>query len=257
MNLCVNARDAMPEGGCIWIETSDVDVLREDGTGRRRCSPGPHLMIAVRDTGVGMPAAVMARAFEPYYTTKREGKGTGLGLSTISQIVTDAEGFVELDSSEGEGTTFRLFFPRQDRRAVVDRSERQGRPGRGSGEQLLVVEGDSLLRAVMKELLEGLGYQALTAATPEQAIAHAEDQGGELALVLASAVLPEMGCAAMVERIRQSSPDVPVLYTSDLPEQELIQDGRLAAGSLFLPKPFTERTLAEAVRTALDSVLHA
>lgn len=252
MNLCVNARDAMPEGGSLWVEAADVEVLRAEGDGLSRSTRGPHVALCVRDTGFGMSPDVAAKAFEPYYTTKEVGRGTGLGLSSVAQIVQDAGGFIEFETQTGAGTSFRLFFPACHEGANSRPEAPAVMANLGDGETILVVEDEALLRATLKDLLEELGYRPLTAANPELALALTGEHPDPIDLIMTDVVLPGMGGAEMVARIRKEAPHTPVLFMSGYAESSLLKRGSIEQNSHFLEKPFTVEALAERLRTSLD-----
>ncbi|MGI9625597.1 MAG: hybrid sensor histidine kinase/response regulator, partial [Longimicrobiales bacterium] len=192
MNLCINARDAMSDGGTITIETRDVEVPG-DQVARQPAEPGPYVQFTVSDTGCGMSPEVRARAVEPYFTTKDAGEGTGLGLSTVFQIVSETGGFMEIDSQPGVGSAFRLYFPRCEDSEERQQASTVSPAKAGTGETVLLVEDEALLRAAMKELLVELGYKPLTAADSDLAIELSEKHRGSIDLVMTDVVLPSMG----------------------------------------------------------------
>jgi PAS domain S-box-containing protein len=251
MNLAVNARDAMPSGGRLTIETSNVDLAEEYMKSRLNLSTGHYVMLAVSDTGSGMTPEVKARAFEPFYTTKEVGKGTGLGLSTVHGIVTQSGGDIELFSEPGRGTTFKIYLPRL-----------AGAPGASSGavapqpssghETLLLVEDESVIRSAMRHSLEHLGYQVLEAADGRDALALCERPDQPVDVLVTDVVMPHMNGPELVERARRVRPNLRVLYMSGYADRALIHQGMRDPDTSFLQKPFAPETLGRKIREVLD-----
>jgi CheY-like chemotaxis protein len=254
MNLAVNARDAMPTGGRLVIETAVVELdetaVRDDPTVR----PGCYVMLAVRDTGVGMDPQTQARIFEPFFTTKDVGKGTGLGLATVYGIVRQSGGLIRVESEPGQGTTFRVYLPQVDEAAAaVEAGTVAPRPAgapRGS-EVVLVVEDSDPLRAFGREVLELQGYTVLDApnglAALEMAVSHEE----RIDLLVSDVVLPGMNGRELAGRLTSQRPLLKVLFTSGHPAEVLERYG-IEAGDSYLQKPFTLDSLARKVREVLD-----
>jgi PAS domain S-box-containing protein len=258
LNLAVNARDAMPEGGRLTIETTNVELdprFVETHPGAR---PGPHVRLAVADTGRGMTPETLAHLFEPFFTTKEPGKGTGLGLATVYGIVKQHDGYIEVESAPGRGARFAVYLPRLPH-ADVETAEAPApeRPGRGV-ETILVVEDEADLRDLMREVLQGHGYTVLVAEHPGEALRIAERHPGPIRLLLTDVVMPLMSGRELAGRLAALRPDLRVLYTSGYTTSGYTPDAAamqaaLESGGRFLPKPFVPETLARAVREALDA----
>jgi signal transduction histidine kinase/ActR/RegA family two-component response regulator len=257
MNLVVNARDAMPEGGKLRIETSDV-VLDEEqvrpyvGGGAR---PGPHVCITVSDTGVGLDEDTRVRIFEPFFTTKPRGKGTGLGLSTVLGIVQQSGGHVTVESIPDEGSTFRVYLPRTTEARVAPapaRGERAAQPSRGS-ETILLVEDEGQLRVLARDILRGAGYQVFDAPNAAEAIKASQRHGGPIHLLVTDVVMPHIGGRELARRLATERPGMRVLYMSGYTEDGIVESGTLDPNVAFLPKPITPDTLLSKVRETLDA----
>jgi CheY-like chemotaxis protein len=255
VNLAVNARDAMPQGGKLIIETANVSL---DDTFKRvhpGAQTGPHVALAVSDTGCGMDARTVPRIFEPFFTTKDKGKGTGLGLSTVYGIVKQSEGYVTVYSEPGRGTTFKVYLPR-----VEEPLERPDAPSSSSGlavpravETVLLVEDETALRTMIQEILEEAGYTVLSSASPEEAIAAAQSHPGPVHLLLSDVVMPRMGGRDLAAQVSALRPGLRVLYMSGYTDEAIVHHGMLDAGMHFLQKPFTSDDLLGRVRDLLGA----
>jgi signal transduction histidine kinase/ActR/RegA family two-component response regulator len=254
MNLAVNARDAMPSGGTLTIRTSNVDLSRTDQREPFTVVGGPYVLLSVDDTGCGMPAEVKARAFEPFFTTKEPGRGTGLGLSTVYGIVKQSGGYIWVDSEEGKGTRVHIYLPRV---RVGQRSNAESRrlhptsTPRGS-ETLLLVEDEEGVRDLIREWLAGHGYEVLTAGNGVEALEVIAGFDGQIDLLLADVVMPQMGGPALAKRLTTLRPETRVIYLSGYADEALGDRQVLENGAAFLQKPFALESLVRKVREVLD-----
>ena len=253
VNLAVNARDALPQGGQLLLETKNVDIDIAYAAGHEGVAAGPYVMLAVSDTGVGMDEATKARLFEPFFTTKEPGKGTGLGLSTVYGIVKQTGGSIWVYSEPGKGATFKIYLPRVAAKArPIGSSPAKVDVPQGT-ETILLVEDEPALRAVARRALERHGYVILEAPEGQTALAIAAAHTGPLDLVLTDVVMPGMSGRDMAVRLAASHPGLRVLYMSGYTDDAIVQHGVLEAGIQFLQKPFTPNALARKVREVLDA----
>jgi two-component system cell cycle sensor histidine kinase/response regulator CckA len=254
MNLTVNARDAMPEGGKLTVQTANVVLTETEVAEHAGVKAGAHVMLAVTDTGHGMDAATQARIFEPFFTTKEVGKGTGLGLSTVFGIVKQSGGAIGAWSEPGKGTIFTTWFPVT--RAAATRMSRpdggsERRPLRGS-ETVLVVEDEERVRLLVRTILTKYGYRVLEAQSAGDALIVCEQHGATIELLLADVVLPRISGPHLAARLVSTRPEMKVLYMSGYAGASMLQHGVVGSGAPFLQKPFTPEVLARAVRDVLD-----
>jgi CheY-like chemotaxis protein len=254
MNLAVNARDAMPEGGVLTIGTRNAEVDVAYAREHVPMEPGSYVMLSVSDTGTGMDAKTKGRIFEPFFTTKEKGKGTGLGLATVYGIVKQSGGFIWVSSEPGHGTSFEIYLPRVDEKAVHAGGYRtpQAREGVGGTETLLLVEDEEGVRRLTREVLEEHGYTVLEASDWQSALGLAGSHGGPLHLLLTDVVMPEMGGPEVASRLSALRPGIKVLYMSGYTNYAVFHRGLLDAGVAFLQKPFSPNELARRVRELLD-----
>jgi len=252
MNLVVNARDAMPSGGKLLVETANTELSEQYAESHQPVVSGAYVMLAVSDSGVGMDAETRARIFEPFFTTKEKGRGTGLGLSTVYGIVKQSGGYVWVYSEPGRGTTFKIYLPRVDAPAESLAPPREAGTLVGT-ETILLAEDDEMLRPLSKGLLEKLGYSVLDAENAVQALALANAHVGPIQLLVADVVMPGASGRELARRLAQSRPDTRVLYVSGYTDDAIVHHGMLEPGLNFLQKPFTPAALARKVREVLDA----
>jgi CheY-like chemotaxis protein len=253
MNLTVNARDAMPNGGKLFLTARDVEV--DEGYARLHpgVQPGPYVMLSVRDTGNGMDPNTQAHIFEPFFTTKDHGKGTGLGLATVHGIIEQSGGHISVQSERGRGATFNVYLPRirpAVRKPEVDRPPAAAAVG---SETILLVEDEDDLRDLVREVLEARGYTLLSARNPIEALALADEHPSRIDLLLTDVVMPRMNGRELAERLAPARPGMKILYMSGYTDDAIGHLGVLDSGTAFLSKPFTTKTLAAKVREVLDA----
>jgi len=253
MNLAVNARDAMPTGGQLTIETANVELDDQYARGHLAVKPGPHVMVSVSDTGTGMDQATQANIFEPFFTTKEPGKGTGLGLATVFGIVKQLGGNIWVYSEVEHGTTFKIYLPRiASDLAPVAAEPPQAAEARGTG-TVLLIEDEELVRAAARRILEGGGYTVLEAGSGAEALDLARENAAAIDLVLTDVVMPGMSGAEAAERLTDLIPGVRILFMTGYTQGAIADRGILAEGVQVVFKPFTRTTLVQAVREALGT----
>lgn len=253
LNLAINARDAMPQGGILTIETSNVEVV---GTEIQHCGvkEGRYVLLTVSDTGIGMDQATLARIFEPFFTTKEPGKGTGLGLSTVYGIVQQAGGYILVRSQPGQGTTFNIYVP-----LVVETAEPARQSDSGNvlaareGETILLVEDATPLREVTREFLENSGYRVLEASNGNAALGVADAHEAAISAVITDVVMPGMNGPILAERLRSARPQTKVLYVSGYADEAVLRQGVSPAGDNFIRKPYSQNQLTSKLRQMLDA----
>ncbi len=251
MNLALNARDAMPDGGTLIIESANVELDDEYARSHPGALIGPHAMIAVTDTGAGMDAATRARIFEPFFTTKETGKGTGLGLAMVYGIVKQSGGDIWVYSEPGRGTTLKIYFPRADvEPAAAPAAASAPGPVRGAGTILLVEDDDAVRRAV-RRMLERGGYTVLDTGRPQEAIERCARAAEPIDLLLTDVVMPGMNGREMVERILAVRPGIRVVYMSGYTDDAIVHHGVLDPGTAFIEKPITADLLLRTLRRYL------
>jgi PAS domain S-box-containing protein len=252
MNLAVNARDAMPQGGILTVRTANVDLDDAYTRSRLGVTPGPYAMLSVTDTGIGMTEEVKARIFEPFFTTKAKGKGTGLGLATAYGIVKQSGGHIEVDSALNAGSVFRIYLPRLPQERALSEKETVRQPLVRGAERILLVEDDDVVRAMTQRILERQGYRVLTSSRPSEALQVFETLQEPVHLLLTDVVMPGMGGRALADQLTAVRPDMKVLYMSGYTDDAIVHQGVLDPTVAFLHKPFTPTGLARKVRKVLD-----
>jgi two-component system cell cycle sensor histidine kinase/response regulator CckA len=255
MNLAINARDAMPKGGKIAIETANVEIDETYARQHPSTKPGRYVMLTVSDTGSGMDLETQSHIFEPFFSTKGPGQGTGLGLSTVFGIVRQSGGTIAVYSELGNGTTFKIHFPRCDEAPVVVQQEK-AKMLRGGTETILLVDDAAPLRVLTRRLLEDCGYTVLDSGDPSEALCIAGEHKGSLPLMITDVVMPGFSGSVLAERLAAVRPETKVLYTSGYADDAGVQLRVPGRDYAFLEKPFTRDDLIRKVRELLDSPAH-
>jgi signal transduction histidine kinase/ActR/RegA family two-component response regulator len=253
MNLVVNARDAMPGGGKLVIETANAQVDQTYAGPNVDLKPGSYIVLAISDTGMGMDPETVTHLFEPFFTTKAPGKGTGLGLATAYGIVKQSGGAISVYSEPGRGTTIKIYLPAAEAKAAVEASGQGPAAALRGSETILVLEDEARVRKLVCEVLAGRGYRVLEAVRGEEAIRMAREHKGRIHLLLTDVVMPEMSGPQALEQIRARHPNVKVLFMSGYTDEAMVHHGILDSGAAFLQKPFLPETLARKVREVLAS----
>jgi signal transduction histidine kinase len=253
LNLVVNARDAMPAGGRLTIETADVDLDESYVSSHFGATPGRHVMLAVSDNGTGMDEETQSRLFEPFFTTKPVGRGTGLGLAIVYGLVKQARGNVFVYSEPGRGSCFKVYLPEDaSTRPEATAPPERPAPVLTGDEVVLLVDDDALVRGAARAVLDRCGYTVLEAEDGERALGLAEARQGDIHLLVSDVVMPRLGGRGLAERLASSRPDLRVLFMSGYTDDTALDQGVRAGGAAYLQKPFTPESLARAVRAALD-----
>jgi signal transduction histidine kinase len=251
MNLMVNARDAMPEGGRITLETANVEVTEDQSFRRLGVEPGSYVMLSVSDTGIGMDADTQSRIFEPFFTTKEPGKGTGLGLAMVYGIVKQSHGGIVVESAPRQGTTFRIYLPRvQD---AGPETVTSGGLVAGGTETILLVEDEAEVLSLVEEMLKLFGYDVLAAAKVDEAYLAAERHPGPIDLLLTDVVMPQVSGIALAQRLVTRRPQMKVLYMSGHTDHPAVRENAADLGTALIRKPFTPDALGRKIRDVLDS----
>ncbi|MBW2169558.1 MAG: response regulator [Deltaproteobacteria bacterium] len=252
INLAVNARDAMPKGGTLTIETANVELDRgyfqEHGI---KNEPGPYVMLAVTDTGVGMDEETRSKMFDPFYTTKERSTGTGLGLATVYGIVKQTRGYIWPYSEPGQGTTIKVYLPRAGAGLEPGRREEVKKNELAGEETVLIVEDDDSVRKMAVRILGKYGYRILEAADGKKALEVCSGFGGKIHLLVTDVIMPGMNGKELAERLRAERPDMKVLFMSGYTQNIIMQKGVLPADIHYIQKPFSFEGLARKVREAL------
>jgi nitrogen-specific signal transduction histidine kinase/CheY-like chemotaxis protein len=251
MNLVVNARDAMPEGGSLTIETANVNVSPQFLAPHLGVTPGRYVMLSIADTGHGMDAETLSHIFEPFFTTKMQGRGTGLGLATAYGIIRQSGGAIQFDSEVGRGTTACIYLPVTTQQDQADTTESDQREYQGK-ETILVVEDEARVRKLICDVLRYGGYKIVEAGRGEEAVRIAADFKGQIDLMLVDVIMPGMSGPEVVREIHAKRPDTSVLYISGYTDEAIVHHRIPDSGAPFLPKPFLPKDLSRKVREVLD-----
>ncbi len=243
LNLCVNARDAMPRGGTLTISGENVHVDAHYAAFAPESKPGPYVMIEVEDTGTGMPPKTLEKIFDPFFTTKELGKGTGLGLSTTLGIVKSHGGFLRVYSEPGQGTKFKIYLPASTEASATAINEPEAEMPHGNGELVLVVDDEAAVRQITRQTLEAYGYRVLLANDGAEAVAIFGERHREIDIVLTDMMMPIMDGPATIQVLRRIEPRIPIIAASGLSTSEHVSRATRLAIQHFLPKPYTARTL--------------
>jgi len=253
MNLSVNARDAMPQGGRLALETRNVELDEDFVRAHIGSGAGPHTLLAVSDTGMGMDAATQARIFEPFFTTKGPGHGTGLGLAMVYGVVKQSGGYIEVHSQVGQGTTFQIYLPQVAEKAETSESKKPQRDRKQGSETVLLVEDDAAVRELVDSMLTAQGYNVLVSRDPQDVETICERHAGRIHLLLTDMVLPGMSGREIAKRVGSLRPDVKVLFMSGYTDDALAHSHGFEEPFAFLQKPFSSVTLATKIREVLDA----
>jgi two-component system cell cycle sensor histidine kinase/response regulator CckA len=251
MNLVVNARDAMPHGGKLTLETRNVDLEEGQFPGHPAVRPGPYAMVAVTDTGCGMDEHTKAHLFEPFFTTKEPGKGTGLGLATVYGIIKQSDGHITVESEPGRGTTFHVYLPAVNTKATARPSNLGHLQTRQGKETILLVEDDDAVRALARQILERSGYTVLEASNGNEALQVCE-ANSKIHLMVTDVVMPQISGRQLADLLLPLRPNMKVCYMTGYTDDMIIHHRVLGAGTAFLQKPFTAALLTHKVREVLD-----
>jgi PAS domain S-box-containing protein len=252
MNLAINARDAMPQGGNLTIETANARLDHSHARHYIGVAAGNYAMLTVSDTGIGMDEETLSHIFEPFFTTKEKGKGTGLGLATVYGIVKQSEGHIQVRSEPGKGTTFRILFPRADQETEeTGPGEGPGGSLQGGSETILIVEDDEIVRDLVRTTLHLAGYTVLEAENGDEAIAVCREHSGRIQLLVTDVVMPKMSGLELAETLAADSPSMKVLYISGYTDKAIAHHGVPEEGAAFLQKPFTPQALTTKIREVL------
>jgi len=252
MNLLVNAQDAMPQGGCIIIETGIAHLDDSCTAGHHATQPDSHAMLAVMDTGHGMDARIRDQIFDPFFTTKEKGKGTGLGLATVYGIITQHQGIIRVTSEPGEGSTFKIYLPLASEHVADWKAELHVPIQNQGSETVLVAEDSEMVRNLTVRILKLQGYKVFSGADAEECLALLENRDDPLDLLITDVVMGDMNGKQLFRRVAQRCPGVRVLYMSGYPEDIIAHQCVLEEGVAFIQKPFTVQGLAAKVREVLQ-----
>ena len=254
LNLAVNARDAMPTGGLLKIQTANVELDAEYVAHHGEASVGPHVLLSVSDTGTGMDAETLAHVFEPFFTTKPVGTGTGLGLATVYGIVKQSGGSIWVYSEPGAGTTFKIYLPRSESVVMPEAAPPSPvSPAVNGSETILLAEDEVSLRHLTARMLEKHGYKVVAAESATEALRIVLENGRTFDLLLTDLIMPELSGGTLAKEVTKLVPGIRVLYMSGYSDEVVTRNGSLEAGAPFLEKPFSANDLAAKVRETLDA----
>jgi CheY-like chemotaxis protein len=253
LNLVLNARDAMPHGGKLTIETGCVMIGEDPGHESRDVEPGPHVVLTVSDTGCGMDEETLSHIFEPFFTTKEAGRGSGLGLSTVFGVVKQSKGHISVGSDPGQGATIRIYLPSTTETPDVEEGVQAGPETLRGTETVLLVEDEQAVRRAVRDILQRNGYRVLMASNAGEALLISEQHTGFIHLMLTDVVMPRMSGPDLVERLAPWHPEMKVLYVSGYTDDAIAQHGVLDPGVALLQKPFSVESLLSKVRQVLDT----
>jgi CheY-like chemotaxis protein len=252
MNLAVNARDAMPTGGKLTIETANITFDEEYAWQHVGVISGEYVMLAISDTGTGMSAETQQHIFEPFFTTKEVGKGTGLGLATVYGIVKQSGGQIWVHSEMGGGTAFKIYLPRVTEEVEEEETKHPSDGLLRGTETILLVEDEEMVRMLARRILEECGYSVLEAGNGAEALALCDKHEGHIDMLMTDVVMPHMGGRELAERMAQMYPEMRILFTSGYTDDAVVRHGVIETGMNFIQKPFTPDGLAQKVREVLD-----
>ena len=253
MNLCVNARDAMPQGGLLTLKAENRQIHPEEARQLIDAAPGPYLVITIADTGTGIPPASLEKIFEPFFTTKEPGRGTGLGLSTAHAIIKGHGGFIRVNSTVGRGTEFHIFLPAHGSEAPMTAEQETEAHLNGQGERILVIDDERMVLSMTEEMLTAYGYSAVTSLHSEEGLSVYAREGNRIDAVIVDMMMPHLDGAATIQALRRMNPKVKILAMSGVPDESRTY-GERSLVRHFLPKPFTAATLLTALRDLLAGI---
>ena len=251
MNLAVNARDAMPDGGSVTIETANIYLDQASAVSVVLAAPGPYVMLAVTDTGTGISPDDRPHIFEPFYTTKEMGRGTGLGLATVYGIVKQSGGYIWVESEPGAGSTFRIYLPRIEEEAAAAEADPAAKIPSGT-ETILIVEDEPLVRSLTRQVLEECGYNVVEAANGIEALEICQSRRHDIDLLITDVVMPDLGGRELAAEVSLLDPELPILFTSGYTDDDIVRRGIIEVGANFIQKPFNLELLAHKVRELLN-----
>jgi CheY-like chemotaxis protein len=251
VNLCLNARDAMPNGGTLSLHAENVELDAQYAGLNPEASPGPHIFLQVEDNGVGMAPEILEKIFDPFFTTKEVGKGTGLGLSTSAAIVKSHGGFIHAYSEPGKGSKFKIYLPAKIGPPSETTAVQMAELPRGNGELILVIDDEASARQITSQTLEAFGYRVVVASDGADALAIYANQRNEIAVVLTDMMMPVMDGAATIRVLRRMNPELPIIAASGLSANGYVARATSLGVKHFLPKPFTAEALLKVLREIL------